>query len=331
MDHPIKHTNLLPRKKQAWPHLDAEAQEAAHQYPFRLPFVLAKQINWDNGQDPLGRQVLPSAKELRRVEGFTTDPLAEEKVRQTSHTSSSHAYIPGLLQKYHGRVLLQVSGQCAIHCRFCFRRHDTYADIPENMKEWAPALSLIANDSSIHEVLFSGGDPLMLADGRLTELVQHLATIPHVARLRVHSRMPVITPKRVGPTLIHWMRKTRLTSIMVIHCNHPAELNAAAQAAITRLVDSGIPVLNQSVLLKGVNDDVDTLTTLCEMLVNHRVIPYYLHRLDPVAGAAHFQIEEQRARALIAQLQARLPGYAIPRLVWEQPDQPSKTLLAPLP
>ena len=281
---------------------------------------MAKRINWDDPQDPLRRQVLPSTEELHRVDGFVTDPLAEAEARR-----SSGAQIPGFLQKYHGRVLLQVSGQCAIHCRFCFRRHDAYADIPKNLAEWSAALTSIANDPSIHEVLFSGGDPLMLPDWRLAELVQQLATIPHLARIRIHSRMPIVTPKRIGAALIRWLTETRLTPVMVIHCNHPLELDARAQAALSRLVNAGIPVLNQSVLLKGVNDNVDTLTALCETLVNHRVIPYYLHLLDPVAGAAHFQVGKEDARALVAQLQARLPGYAIPKLVQEQPGKLSKT------
>lgn len=295
--------------------MDAEVQQAADIYPLRVPSAWAKRMGWDDQQDPLSRQVLPSGAELRQVAGFVTDPLVEEAARQ----------LPGLLQKYAGRVLLQVSGQCAIHCRFCFRRHERYTDLPNSPATWSPALALIAADSSIHEVVLSGGDPLMLADRQLADLVGRLAAIPHLLRLRIHSRMPIVTPKRIGPPLLRWLTGTRLTPVMVLHCNHPAELDSAALDGIARLLQAGVLLFNQSVLLKGVNDEVDILATLCELLVNHRVVPYYLHLLDPVAGAAHFQVDLSRARQLITQLQARLPGYAVPKLVMEQPGQPSKT------
>ena len=323
-DHPIKHIHSIPRQVQHGEQLDTEAQEAATLYPFRVPSQWAKRIDWNDLHDPLRRQVYPSAEEQRLVHGFVTDPLQE---RQTQ--PSSPPAVPGLLHKYHGRVLLQLSGHCAIHCRFCFRRHDAYADIPQNLQAWSPALTYIARDPSLHEVIFSGGDPLMLPDTQLTDLVQQLAAIPHLLRLRVHSRMPVVTPKRVGAALLRWLTGTRLTPIMVIHCNHPAELDEAAQTALARLVHAGIPVLSQSVLLEGVNHDADTLVALYETLVRHRVIPYYLHLLDSVAGAAHFQVKKEQAQALIAQLQARLPGYAVPRLVWEQPGKSSKTPVPP--
>ncbi|MBF0463366.1 MAG: EF-P beta-lysylation protein EpmB [Magnetococcales bacterium] len=298
----------------ALPDMDAEARQAADLYSWRVPSVWAKRIDWHNPNDPLRRQVMPSAAELQSVAGFTVDPLAEHGEQR----------VPGLLQKYAGRVLLQVSGHCPIHCRYCFRRHDTYANLPHDRATWAPALQWIAQDPSIHEVVLSGGDPLMVADRHLAELVQSLAAIPHLLRLRVHSRMPVVAPKRVGVRLLRGLTTTRLTPVLVIHCNHAAELDAAVLAGLARLQQAGILVLNQSVLLRGVNDDADTLVALCETLVNHRVLPYYLHLLDPVAGAAHFQVDRERARALILELQARLPGYAVPKLVWEQPGQSSK-------
>lgn len=295
--------------------MEAEAAQAADLYPLRVPSAWAKRMSWDDQQDPLGRQVIPSGAELHSVAGFVTDPLAEEAARR----------IPGLLQKYAGRVLLQVSGACAIHCRFCFRRHERYADLPDNPAAWSPALDLVANDPSIHEVVLSGGDPLMVPDRQLAELVERLAAIPHLLRLRIHSRMPIVTPKRIGPPLLRWLTQTRLTPILVLHCNHPDELDSATLHAIARLRQAGVMLFNQSVLLKGVNDQVDILATLCETLVNHRVVPYYLHLLDPVAGAAHFQVDQNHARQLVTQLQARLPGYAVPKLVMEQPGQPSKT------
>ena len=375
-DHPIKHIESYSKHdsgmKQTQKKLNPEAQQAAKLYPLRVPSAMASKIAWDNPQDPLLRQIMPTAEELRLVEGFGTDPLAETASRhhacdsnlvdrtndqadqdhnridqdnnrtgqdnnrtgqdnnrtgQDNNRTGQETYIPGLLQKYHGRVLLQLSGECAIHCRFCFRRHDHYRNIPKTIAAWSPALAVIANDPSIHEVLLSGGDPLMVTDKLLTELTQHLDAIPHLSRLRIHSRMPVVTPKRITPALIRLLTTSRLTTIMVIHCNHPKELDQHTTTAIARLINAGIPVLNQTVLLKGVNDDADTLTNLCETLINHRVLPYYLHLLDRVAGAAHFQVEEEQAHPLIAQLQSRLPGYAIPKLVREEPGKPSKTLL----
>jgi EF-P beta-lysylation protein EpmB len=291
-----------------------ETRQAARLYPRRIPSAWAGRIRWADPLDPLGRQVIPAAEELLPVAGFTTDPLEEQGKQQA----------PGLLQKYAGRALLQLSGQCPIHCRFCFRRHDTYANLPKNSAEWSPALAWLAKEPTIHEVIYSGGDPLMRSDRELAELTRRLATIPHITRLRIHSRMPIVTPKRVGQALLNWLTATRLTPVLVLHCNHPAELDNAALQAIRQLRQAGILLLNQSVLLKGVNDDAETLAELCETLSNHQVIPYYLHLLDPVAGAAHFYVESGHARRLLNQLQARLPGYAVPKLVWEEPGYPSK-------
>lgn len=321
-DHPIKRTQTVSGRPARGLDLSDRAREAAFNHAMRIPSAMYHRIDWCDAGDPLRRQVEPSADELRHVEGFVVDPLEERALRHAAGEG-----IPGLLQKYHGRVLLQVSGECAVHCRFCFRRHDTYATIPRHMAEWAPALAAIRGDPSLREVVLSGGDPLMVSDVRLAQLAQRLAAIPHLTRLRLHSRMPVVTPKRIGGALVRWLTALRLAPIVVLHCNHAAELGPETLAALGRLLDAGIPLLNQSVLLKGVNDDVNVLAELCETLVNHRVMPYYLHLLDPVAGAAHFHVERDRARALIAALQTRLPGYAVPRLVQEQPGQPSKTPL----
>ncbi|MEO5362326.1 MAG: EF-P beta-lysylation protein EpmB [Magnetococcus sp. DMHC-8] len=317
-DHPAAHARDDLPGRQPRPDrsagLDIEARQAAALYPLRVPSAWAGRMAWHDPRDPLQRQVMPSGEELRPAVGFVTDPLAEQAGRT----------LPGLLQKYAGRVLLQVSGACPIHCRFCFRRHDGYANLPDSQSAWSPVVAAIANDPSLREVVLSGGDPLMQSDRFLMALVRRLADIPHLQRLRVHSRMPVVTPRRVGPRLLQWLTATRLTPVLVIHCNHPAELDATVLAGLTRLQQAGVLVLNQSVLLRGVNDDPAILADLCETLVNHRVLPYYLHLLDPVAGSAHFQVDREQARSLISQLQARLPGYAVPKLVWEQPGQPSK-------
>jgi EF-P beta-lysylation protein EpmB len=257
--------------------------------------------------DPLLRQVLPLPEELEMAPGFTADPVGDEAAGAA----------PGLLHKYEGRVLLVLTGACAVHCRYCFRRHFPYSDAPHSLADWEPALEYLAGEPSVHEVILSGGDPLSLVDSQLVRLVERLAEIPHVARLRIHSRWPIVIPERVDDAMLAWLTGTRLAPWMVVHANHPQELDAATAAALGRLVSAGVPVLNQAVLLRGVNDSVEVLAELCERLVNLRVMPYYLHQLDRVAGAAHFEVPESVGLALVEQLRERLPGYAVPQYVRE--------------
>jgi EF-P beta-lysylation protein EpmB len=285
--------------------------------------------------DPLLRQVLPVADEMNDVPGFTADPLEEAAVEPA----------PGLLQKYAGRALLVTTGACAVHCRYCFRRNYPYDELPRGLADWGPALAAIADDSSIEEVILSGGDPLTLTDLRLAALTERLAAIPHIRRLRVHTRLPIVIPERVCDELLDWLVPSRSpaaaeqpgcssydrqpwTPIMVVHANHAAELDAAVSAALDRLADAGVMLLNQAVLLRGVNDDVEALADLSRRLLECRVLPYYLHQLDRVAGAAHFEVPESRGLELIADLRRRLPGYAVPRYVRETPGGPHKELLA---
>ncbi|MBF0192071.1 MAG: KamA family radical SAM protein [Magnetococcales bacterium] len=296
--------------------LSPEAREAARHFPFLVPEALASRIDWEQ-DGPLTRAYLPSAEELTRVAGDSTDPLDEAAAR----------IVPGLIIKYPGRALLKVTAGCAIHCRFCFRRHARNDALPRKCREWEPALSAIEADGSLREVILSGGDPLTLSDRRLARLTRRLAAIPHLTRLRIHTRMPVVTPERVTVRLIRWLQATRLTPFVVVHVNHADELDSRAKAALASLVDAGIPVLNQSVLLRGINDDPEILATLFETLIDMRVIPYYLHMLDPVAGAAHFGVSEARALALMADLGTRLPGYGLPRLVREWPGGTGKRWL----
>jgi EF-P beta-lysylation protein EpmB len=267
--------------------------------------------------DPLLRQVLPIEAESEPAAGFGADPVGD----------AAATIAPGLIQKYQGRVLLLPAGTCAINCRFCFRRHFAYGDLPRGLQGLKPALDRIAADPSIHEVILSGGDPLFLGDGQLGRLADKLAAIGHVRRLRVHTRLPVAIPQRVNGQLIGWLRSTRLAPIMVVHVNHPAELGGGCPEALARLVDAGIPVLSQTVLLHGVNDDAETLSRLFEGLVDLRVMPYYLHQLDPVSGAAHFHTSEQRGREIMAELRRSLPGYAAPRYVREVPGAGSKVVI----
>ena len=290
------------------------ARRAAATFPLFVPEPYLARIRRGDPADPLLRQFLPLDAELADVPGFVADPVDDAAAKLSD----------GLLQKYAGRALLVTTGACAIHCRYCFRRHYPYSESPRGIEAWSPALDAIAADDTLDEVILSGGDPLTLVDDFLAELVSRIAAIEHVRRIRIHTRLPIVIPQRVTDELLITLRGTRLAPIMVVHANHPREIDGEVIKALARLVDTGIPVLNQSVLLAGVNDDADTLAELSQTLVNHRVMPYYLHQLDPVAGAAHFAVAPEIGLELIEQLQARLPGYAVPRYVQEVPGQRSK-------
>lgn len=287
-------------------------------FPLFVPRGYLARIRPGDPHDPLLRQVLPLTDETAVVPGYTTDPVDDSAAERT----------PGLLQKYAGRALLITTGACAVHCRYCFRRHYPYAEAPKSLAAWEPALAEIAADASLHEVLLSGGDPLVLVDDFLAQMAERLAGIAHLRRLRIHTRLPIVIPERVCDDLFRWLTGTRLTPIVVVHANHAAELDDRVAHAMAALVDAGIVVLNQAVLLRGVNDSVEALAALCERLVDLRVIPYYLHQLDPVAGAAHFQVDQREGRELVEKLASRLPGYAVPRYVREIPGQPNKTVIA---
>ena len=236
---------------------------------------------------------------------------------------------PGLLQKYGGRALLIVAGVCAVACRYCFRREFPYQDSPAGLAQWQPALDELRGNPEVEEVLLSGGDPLMRPDRWLQELVEHLEAIPHLRRLRIHTRLPIVIPDRVDDALLGWLSATRLAPTVVVHSNHPNELDDACSAALLRLVKSGVPVLNQTVLLKGVNDDADTLTELSRRLLDARVMPYYLHQLDPVRGAQHWEVPVARGLELVAELRRRLPGFGVPRYVREVVGAAHKVELGP--
>ncbi len=272
--------------------------------------------------DPLLRQVLPLDAERHEAPGYVADPVGDLAALAGR----------GLLQKYHGRALLVTTGACAIHCRYCFRREFPYGEQHAGRQAFAAALAAIRADSSITEVLLSGGDPLTLSDRRLAGLLQRLEAIPHVQRVRIHTRLPVVLPERIDAGfLAMWNSLRRLQRVVVIHANHAQELRAAAdvQAALGALRASGTTLLNQSVLLRGVNDSIAALEQLSVALFECSVLPYYLHLLDPVRGAAHFDVAADSARRLHAQLTARLPGYLVPKLVREDPGAASKTMLPP--
>jgi EF-P beta-lysylation protein EpmB len=283
------------------------ARRAAERFPVMVPESYLRRMRIGDPHDPLQRQVLPLSDELNDAPGFVTDPVGDYHARRA----------PGLLHKYAGRALLITTGSCAVHCRYCFRREYPYGDEPRRLEDWQPALDAIAQDESLHEIILSGGDPLMLTDARLSAIIERLADVPHLRRLRIHSRLPIVLPERITDGLIALLRGTRLTPIMVVHANHPREIADDCRDSLARLVQSGITTLNQAVLLRGVNDDVDVMAELCERLIDLGVLPYYLHQLDCVRGAAHFEVDEDIGRAIIESLRGRLPGYGVPRYVRE--------------
>jgi EF-P beta-lysylation protein EpmB len=296
---------------------EAGAIRSAASFPLFAPRSYVARMRRGDIRDPLLRQVLPLADEQTSPLGYSADPVGDQ----------SATLSPGLLHKYRGRVLMVTTGACAVHCRYCFRRHFPYSEGPRSAEQWQGAIAQIAADASIHEVILSGGDPLTLVDAHLAALTDELAQISHLRRLRIHTRLPVVLPERVTPELIEWLNGTRLTPIVVIHANHPAELDGDVEAALARFVEAGIPLLNQSVLLAGVNDDVEVLAQLSERLVDLRVMSYYLHQLDRVAGAAHFEVPVERGLELVEALRVRLPGYAVPRYVREVAGAEYKVLL----
>ncbi|MEX0701590.1 MAG: EF-P beta-lysylation protein EpmB [Planctomycetales bacterium] len=291
------------------------ARQAVESFPLLVPeSYLARMTPGDPG-DPLLLQVLPLADELRTVPGFTSDPVGDADAREA----------PGLLHKYEGRMLLVATGACAVHCRYCFRRHYPYGDEPRRLDDWEPAMQAIAEDASVREVILSGGDPLILADSRLAALIGRLDAVPHLRRLRIHSRLPIVLPDRVTSDLLDLLTASRLQPIVVVHANHSQELVADCAEAVRRIVRAGVPTLNQAVLLRGINDSAAIQSALCERLVDLGAMPYYLHQLDRVAGAAHFEVSPEEGLAIIAELRDRLPGYAVPRYVRELPGATSKS------
>ena len=293
------------------------ARAAAGDFPLRVPRPYLARIQKGDPNDPLLKQVLPLAKERENVPGFVADPLAEANYNPHQ----------GLVHKYKGRVLVIMTGACAINCRYCFRRHFPYGDNRLGPEQLQALLTYVANDSSIEEVILSGGDPLAVPDARLAKLIAELEAIPHLKRLRIHTRLPVVIPQRVTSSLLEILSQQRLRTTIVLHVNHANEVDADVGRALSKLRDAGITVLNQAVLLKGINDSVPALKALNETLFDWGVLPYYLFVLDPVAGAAHFDIPDADAQRLVAELQSQMPGYLVPKLAREVPDRPAKTVL----
>ncbi|QEY59292.1 EF-P beta-lysylation protein EpmB [Pseudomonas sp. C27(2019)] len=290
---------------------------AAKHFPVLVPRPFVGRMRKGDPFDPLLLQVLPLGAERHVHPEFSADPLGE----QSSNVAT------GVIHKYHGRVLLLAASACAVNCRYCFRRHFPYSENRLGRAQWQSALNYIAQDSSITEVILSGGDPLMLQDEHLAELVESIAQIAHVQRLRVHSRLPVVIAERLTDQLTDILTRTRLRSSLVLHVNHPRELTPVHAERLALMRQAGVTLLNQTVLLKGVNDSAEVLIELSETLFDHHLLPYYLHVLDRVQGAQHFDLSSTQVYALYQQMLAKLPGYLVPKLVREEAGQPHKTPL----
>lgn len=295
--------------------------QAAQSFAMRVPHSYIRRMTPGDPADPLLLQVLPQNLELLDTAGFTADPVGD----------IASIAVPGLLHKYQGRALLIATGACAVHCRYCFRRHFPYQDGHISGNAWDQALEYIGADSSISEVILSGGDPLSLNDARLGRLLHALTAIPHIRRLRIHTRLPVVIPARITPQLTDVLAGLTKRVIMVLHINHANEIDHEVRKAAARLRQSGVTLLNQAVLLRTVNHTPEAQMCLSEKLFEAGILPYYLHLLDPVAGAAHFHIDETEAISLLTELRKSLPGYLVPRLVREQAGAPNKIPIENLP
>lgn len=287
-------------------------------FPLRVPRGFVSRMRPGDPADPLLRQVLPLDLETLEVEGFGLDAVGDGAARSGR----------GVLQKYQGRALLVATGSCAVHCRYCFRRHYPYGQDSAAANAWQAALDTLAADASVDEVILSGGDPLSLSTAKLRELSERLIALPQVRRLRIHTRLPVVLPERIDAELLRWLGALPLQKVVVIHANHANEFDAAVALALAHLRAAGVTVLNQAVLLRGVNDGVADQVALAEASFAAGALPYYLHQLDRVAGAAHFEVSDEDALALESALRKRLPGYLMPRLVREQAGAASKLPLA---
>ncbi len=285
------------------------------EFPLRVTRYFASLIEKGNALDPLLLQVLPDAREFLHVDGYSLDAVADQQAMP----------VPGLIHKYHGRVLLTLTGACAIHCRYCFRRHFPYSEASVDYDISGQVMTYLSSHPELSEVILSGGDPLMVSDHKLANLINKLNNIPHIRVLRIHSRLLSVLPERVTEAFIETLRQFRGQVVFVTHINHPNEISASNQAAFRLLAGQAYTLLNQSVLLKGVNDSAQTLDELSNKLFASNIIPYYLHQMDKVQGAAHFDLSAQESCRIYKQLRSRLPGYLVPALVEEVAGQPSKT------
>lgn len=293
---------------------------ASESFSLMVPRPYLDRIKPGDINDPLLRQVMPDNRELESIPGYSKDPLEESDCNP----------IPGLIHKYHGRILLVASGGCAINCRYCFRRHFDYGHNTHSRAQLNNTINYITANPDISEVILSGGDPLAARDSYLGELSDALSQLPQLKRLRIHTRLPIVIPQRINHDCLEWLSRSRLSVVIVLHCNHPNEIDREVTRAITDLKGAGATLLNQSVLLSGVNDNIDTLIDLNETLFASGVLPYYLHLLDPVEGSSLFEVDQIRAGKLVGTLTKRLPGYLVPKFVKECAKMASKLPIAPI-
>ena len=290
-------------------------QQACVEFPLLVPQPFINKIEKGNALDPLLLQVLPQSAELEEAPGFIDVPLAEK------HSNLQK----GLIHKYHGRVLVLLSTGCAVNCRYCFRRHFPYQENRMNKNDWQATLDYVAQDPSIEELILSGGDPLMLNDQQIEKFISQAEQIPHLQRLRIHSRLPVVIPQRITKNLVKTLQACRFDCALVLHINHAREIDSVLISHLNTLKQAGITLLNQAVLLRGVNDSVAAQTDLSKRLFHAGVLPYYLHLLDKVKGAHHFEVSESAAIKLHHQLVSTLSGFLVPKLVKEEAGKKSKT------
>ncbi len=289
------------------------------EFKTRISVHLANQIDANNPYDPILLQILPQEAEREIVEGFVMDPLAE----------GEYSPVKGLIHKYQNRVLLIAHQSCAIHCRYCFRRHYPYQNQRLDQTALDQCFDYISQRSEINEVILSGGDPLSLSDQNLTSLLFRLDDLDQLTTIRIHTRTPIVLPDRLSDELLECLGKLKKQIVMVLHINHPNEITSALSSKLLTLRNHGVLLLNQSVLLKDINDSADILVNLCENLFSIGVLPYYLHSLDPVRGTHHFHVPEMVQIEIWREMQARLSGYLLPRLVKEIPYKQSKTWINP--
>ncbi len=277
-----------------------------------------QRIQPNDANDPLLLQILPLKEEIRSVSGYVSDPLMEKQAQLQ----------PGLIKKYHGRALVITTGACAIHCRYCFRRHHPYSQGSAQIhKDWSNIIQALKKDTSIQEIILSGGDPLMLDTKKLQKISDDIQSISHIHTLRIHTRLPIVLPERITDHFCRWLEKIDLNKIIVIHSNHPSEINTDVAYGLKRIRQCDATLLNQSVLLRGINDNADVLESLSWKLIQNQTLPYYLHDLDPVSGAHHFSIPHHKVKTLQYALLNKLPGYLVPKFVREIPTHPYKTPL----